>query len=313
MSNNQLANTAAATGVQRKQVLMQHVKCDDLRFQVRQQLNQAKVDEYAQQITPGTQLSAFPRPLLWKPKGVGGYVICDGWHRLSAAQKAGVTVFDADVLTCSEQEAEIAAMAANMSHGIPLTSAEREEAIFRTFKALTKDGVRPSDADVHERLRIPESSVCACRKRLEQSGRLAPAEKVLGKDGKTQAAKKKANERISATPPPVAPPTKQEGSNKEALRKHACTTCKPKKPDSGANSGGPAEAPGSIKPVPDSEVQEEEILQVLDTAERVLNRLANEGWAGIHLPGSVASRIESVIKAGQEALKAKGGTASVAA
>lgn len=99
----------------------------DARYQVRTKLQAATVRAYANAMKAG---AAFP-PITLARLG-GALVLLDGFHRVKAAEVAGVTHLRAVVVSCSPEEAAWRAAEANLSHGLPLSRAALRGA-FRAF------------------------------------------------------------------------------------------------------------------------------------------------------------------------------------
>ena len=91
-------------------------------------------------------------------------------------------------------------------------------------------------------------------------------------------------------------------------------TCKPKNDSSGTKStvvpGTPSpiklveEQPDTDSQLPEAELQDSVVLGILEHAEQVLDALAKQPWAGIKSPDVVVGRIQSIMKSGENALKA---------
>lgn len=109
----------------------QRVAIDDLvavpEFQIRRRTDPGTVARYAGLLRAGVIL-----PPVMAGRIEGALVLIDGFHRVEAHRRAGVSAIMAEITPVSEREARWLAAEANMAHGLPLTRSERREA-FRAF------------------------------------------------------------------------------------------------------------------------------------------------------------------------------------
>lgn len=181
------------------------VVTDDIRFQVRQALQPEHIERNLEQLRKGADGTGRFRvkPQLWQ-RDDGKYLIVDGWHRFHAAIQSGYSQIEVDLLACSEHEALIIAMRANLTHGLGLKPEERMEACRRTIEAMTKpDRTQPSDGLVAKVLGVSATAIKQYKEKLIATGKLPQATKVFGKDGRPQKAKKKPS---STKPKPTSGP-----------------------------------------------------------------------------------------------------------
>lgn len=99
----------------------------DAKFQVRKRLNEATVKRYENNYRAGRTMPPVKIALV---KDVP--VLVDGWHRLKALENLGKAHVEAEVQKTTRREALWLAASANLSHGLPLKSAELR-AVFRAY------------------------------------------------------------------------------------------------------------------------------------------------------------------------------------
>lgn len=99
--------------------------------QPRAEINQLVVDEYADAMKAGTK---FP-PVVVFHDGTDHW-LADGFHRVRAAEAAGLTRIAADVRQGERREAQLFSFGANDAHGLRRTVAEKRRAV----TAMLTDG-----------------------------------------------------------------------------------------------------------------------------------------------------------------------------
>lgn len=130
----------------------------DQRIQVRGKLNAGKVSEYAQRMREG---DTFPAIIVYR---LGSeHCVADGFHRLEAAKKAGITTILADVRDGTIQDAILACLQANAAHGLPLTRAERRAAVIRLLS--DPKWCEFSDQEIARRCGVASMTVGRLRRR----------------------------------------------------------------------------------------------------------------------------------------------------
>ena len=92
--------------------------------QSRVQLDWIATSEYAQAMKEGAQ---FP-PVVVFHDGAD-YWLADGFHRIKAAEQAGVTEFPADVRQGTRRDAILYSVGANANHGVRRTNADKRAAV----------------------------------------------------------------------------------------------------------------------------------------------------------------------------------------
>ena len=101
----------------------------DEELQVRNEIYIRKVQQYAT-----AYLNEAPLPPVIVGQRGEGFVLIDGFHRLAAMRKAGITVVEAVVTDESEDLWKWVAAKANLSHGLPLKKSE----LFNAFLVLVE-------------------------------------------------------------------------------------------------------------------------------------------------------------------------------
>ena len=102
----------------------------DAGTQVRAEINEAIVEEYAEHLTAGGTL-----PPITAYRNEGSTYLADGFHRVRAHERAGRTEIEAEIRTGTREEALWCALGANRAHGQRLTSADKKHAIELALEA----------------------------------------------------------------------------------------------------------------------------------------------------------------------------------
>lgn len=114
--------------------------------------------------------------------------VIDGMHRLRAAQANGVQDIEVRYFAGSEDDAFIAAVEANMAHGLPLTLADREAAAVRIIAShpqrsdrwiASVTGLAASTVGCIRRRVIPEGE--QLRERTGRDGKVRPLDSADGR------------------------------------------------------------------------------------------------------------------------------------
>jgi len=103
------------------------IECDE-RFRVRQGLDEAVVQDYADRYQENPAAHELPPVTVWKQPG-DRYPLLDGWHRVEAARRAGLDRLLAVVRDFSAAEALRFALGANARHGHRMTQEDIRRAI----------------------------------------------------------------------------------------------------------------------------------------------------------------------------------------
>src|SRR5579859_7578286 len=101
----------------------------DESVQPRAAINPLVVERYAEAMRAGT---TFPAVTVFQD-GETRY-LADGFHRVEAARRAGLTEIDADVREGSPHDARLHGASANGTHGLPRSQADVRRAIARVIQ-----------------------------------------------------------------------------------------------------------------------------------------------------------------------------------
>lgn len=169
--------------------------------QVRRVLDNRTIADYGESMLAG---AIFPPITVFSPKNSKRYVLADGFHRLAAAAECGYESFPCEVFTGSVHDALEYALGANEEHGLRRSNKDKRHAVELALKdpKWSKD----SSEQIARLCRVSATMVRTVRTELN----LVP-DKVTGKDGVTQAAKK------PKEPKPDKPPADPDVGNKKDL------------------------------------------------------------------------------------------------
>ena len=102
----------------------------DAGTQVREELNDATISEYAEALEEGAR---FPPVVIFRAKGTD--LLADGFHRVHAYRRAGRSEIEADVYQGGQDEALWFALGANRAHGQRLSGDDKRRAIEIAYRA----------------------------------------------------------------------------------------------------------------------------------------------------------------------------------
>ncbi|MBA2278310.1 MAG: ParB N-terminal domain-containing protein [Chloroflexia bacterium] len=139
-------------------IMISEIQTDE-RCQPRVTLDPELIDDYANAMTDGAR---FP-PLTVYSDG-GGYYLADGFHRLYAAKKTGLTTIDCEVRPGDIRAAMLHAVGANSAHGLRRSNLDKRKAV---ETLLTDDEWRQwSDREIARRCAVDNSFVSRMRASL---------------------------------------------------------------------------------------------------------------------------------------------------
>lgn len=110
--------------------------------------------------------------------------LADGFHRLRAARRAGLTHFQADIKQGELRDAIRLSLGVNAKHGLRRTNEDKRLAITRALQ--DEEWVRYSDRKVAELCAVSPPTVSRVRRELEGQGDIDVALERLGSDGRLQ-------------------------------------------------------------------------------------------------------------------------------
>lgn len=171
----------------------------DASAQPREQTDSELVTEYAARMTQTSmRMVVDPEGLEFEPIVVfqhgETYWLADGFHRISAAKKAGCSHFQAKVFQGTQRDAIKHSLSANARHGSRRTRADKRRAVTRALQDDTWG--RLSDRQIATLCAVAQSTVTRIKNTLTAAGELDAKQSVKGADGKTYTARK-SNTRVS--------------------------------------------------------------------------------------------------------------------
>ena len=175
--------------------------------QVRAEMNRETVDAYAEALAEGV---TFP-PVVVFFDGKDHW-LADGFHRVLAHEKAGLTDILADVRDGSKRDALLFAVGANATHGLARTNKDKRRAVEILLR--DEEWAGKSDSWIAERAAVDHKTVTRVRADL---GIPKSAERT-GKDGRTintaGIGKAKSVQSVDETPPAPEPTAPTEAKAK---------------------------------------------------------------------------------------------------
>ncbi|MBK8028218.1 MAG: ParB N-terminal domain-containing protein [Chloroflexi bacterium] len=146
--------------------------------QSRSYLSSSTIEDYAAAMKRGEEFPAVK--LIYTGDA---YYLVDGFHRVAAAEKAGLATINAEVEQGTLEDAQWASYAANPTHGLPRSSDDKRRAITAALKH--PKGVEKSDREIATHIRVDHKTVGSVRKQLIERGEIPHLEERVGADGKT--------------------------------------------------------------------------------------------------------------------------------
>lgn len=164
-------------------------------LQLREALSEDTVAEYAEAMRNGAK---FPPVIVFFDQKTREYYLADGFHRVEAAQRAGLTGIEAEQRIGDYYAAEAYACGANSV--LPRSSETKKRCVMRLWEHREahfgkKD---PSDREIANLAKLPRSTVKTIISQLARVGQLQRPPTVTGKDGVTRTIP-------TRTAPPVRP------------------------------------------------------------------------------------------------------------
>jgi hypothetical protein len=132
----------------------------DERAQPRLEMDQDVINEYAQAMRSGR---VFPPVEVFKdPEGM---VLADGYHRLEAAKRAGLSVLPATVHEGDRRAAILFSVGANATHGIRRSNADKRRAVLTMLE--DPEWRQWSDSEIADQCGVSRPLVAEMRAGLE--------------------------------------------------------------------------------------------------------------------------------------------------
>lgn len=140
--------------IKTRRVWVEDLTIDDS-IQPRSALNQSRIDEFAEMYQGGVDMPAVEVHMV-----AGKMYLCDGFHRVAGALKAGLKSVEALVFEHSSRaQLMVAAVKANSLHGQPLTRAERRNSVVRIVEAFSESGWPWSQTEIAKMVGYSQSQV----------------------------------------------------------------------------------------------------------------------------------------------------------
>lgn len=154
----------------------------DPRAQPRVELNTETVDAYREIMAEAKGWGPFPSVVIFGPES-GRYYLADGFHRMAAADAAGVQLGRAEVRPGGLREAILHSVGANAAHGLRRTNADKKRAV----RTLLEDPEwsKKSDHWIAEQAAVSHMTVGRIRAEMEATGTLFQSNERVGRDGRT--------------------------------------------------------------------------------------------------------------------------------
>lgn len=211
-------------GAGRRKVALSDLRLDFERMQVRVAANAQAVEDYAERYREG-----LPMPPVLAFETEEGLYLVDGFHRFAAAQRAGVTFLEVEVMEGTLLEAQLHALASNADHGVQRTAADKRRAVRLALEHPTLED--RSDRQIASHCVVSPTLVGQVRREVEEERRAkgeAVPEKRKGADGKqypTAAVKPSAPSRVvqdeDVPPADDLPPVSVEQESLESAEDEA--------------------------------------------------------------------------------------------
>lgn len=161
--------------------------------QPRQGMNEDVVSDYVAALADGVQFP--PIDVMFDGKD---YWLYDGFHRIESHLRSGRTEIAARVVPGTLEEAQWRSYAANQSHGLRRSTADKERAIRSALQHKKAQGL--SDVVVAKHLGVSDKTVAKYRERMESTSEIPRLDTRIGADGKERPASisKKASDSVAA-------------------------------------------------------------------------------------------------------------------
>lgn len=143
----------------------------------------------------------MPPIVVFYTKDIKGFYLADGMHRTLAAHQAGMRDIMAEIHDGDWQAALRWALAANASHGLPRSSADKRLCAFSAIKQWPEI----SNAQIASICEIGDRIVAEVRTEMEKNNEIETTTERKGADGKTRPAKR-------GEPKPKGPVTDKLGN-----------------------------------------------------------------------------------------------------
>ena len=162
---------------------------DDARFQSRTRTDTGTVDDYKESMAGGAVMPPITVALV-----DGVMFIVDGWHRVQAARELGYEEIEAEIIAMTDSEAMWRAAAANQSHGLRRSNADKIRSVEMVLTIPNTETM--SDREIARRIGVSHEFVRQHRMRDEEGSESVDEtdEESEGVDGDDDASENAADE-----------------------------------------------------------------------------------------------------------------------
>jgi hypothetical protein len=147
--------------------------------QIREAMNEATAEAYREAMASG---AAFP-PVTVFYDGEA-FWLADGFHRLAATRRLGLSDILAEVRPGTRRDAILHSVGANNEHGLPRTNADKRRAVLTLLR--DEEWVKSYDTDLAKLAHVSSNFVGVVRRELEEAGDIHPMNVRQGANGKTR-------------------------------------------------------------------------------------------------------------------------------
>ena len=153
----------------------------DCGTQLRIEMSESVIADYAEAMERGDE---FPAILVFYDEAKNHYILVDGFHRYHAHMKAKPNdPILAEQHMGTAEAAQWASLAANKSHGLQRTNADKRNAIKRAL--IHPRGCQLSNRKIAKHVGVNDKTVAALRCELESTAEIPQSELRRGLDGRT--------------------------------------------------------------------------------------------------------------------------------
>lgn len=111
------------------------------------------------------------------------YWLADGFHRIQAAEKAGLDEIACEVHQGTQQDAQWFSFGANKSNGLRRTNQDKQRAVKTALQHPS--GATVSDREIARHIGVSDQMVRDYRRRMESTSKVLKSAKRKGRDGRT--------------------------------------------------------------------------------------------------------------------------------
>jgi len=113
----------------------------DMEYQMRATMSEEAIDQYAEEMADGKK---FDPVTVVEVESVG-LVLAEGFHRVEATKRAGLTSIDANIIKGTLRDVKEHAYGANSAHGVRQTNADKRKKVMKALADPDFSGFRTTD------------------------------------------------------------------------------------------------------------------------------------------------------------------------